>query len=152
MKKILLIILATFPILVLAKSLTLSQVNCWQTVSDKNGKVTSIVKTWQHDHFFYGKIIKTFKVKGLPYTNRCTLCKGFKHNKPVKGLLIIWQGHKDSPFAWSNLRILDPRTGDIYKAKATLQSNGQKLRVRGYIGIPLFGRTQVWLKTKCPIN
>ena len=63
---------------------------------------------------------------------------------------IIWAGKESSPSRWTNLRILEPQSGNIYKAKISLVDNGTKLKVRGYIGLPIFGRTQIWLRTRCP--
>jgi uncharacterized protein (DUF2147 family) len=42
--------------------------------------------------------------------------------------------------------ILDPDTGQVYRCKFTLADGGQKLVVRGFIGISLLGRSQTWLR------
>lgn len=41
-------------------------------------------------------------------------------------------------------QILDPDSGSTYRSKVKLLENGQKLSVRGYIGVPALGRTQAW--------
>jgi len=43
-------------------------------------------------------------------------------------------------------KILDPGNGKLYSSKLTLADNNKKLNVRGYIGTPFLGRTQVWLR------
>jgi uncharacterized protein (DUF2147 family) len=43
-------------------------------------------------------------------------------------------------------QILDPDNGKVYRSKIRLIDAGRKLDVRGYIGIPALGRSQVWLR------
>jgi uncharacterized protein (DUF2147 family) len=45
---------------------------------------------------------------------------------------------------WSGGDILDPNNGKVYRAQITPSADNKTLAVRGYIGSPLFGRTQVW--------
>ena len=45
---------------------------------------------------------------------------------------------------WSDGHIVDPETGKGYKCSLSVQAGGTRLKVRGYEGISLFGRTQVW--------
>ena len=73
----------------------------------------------------------------------CTKCKGDKANQPIQGMTIMWGLTQRSGFA-SGGKILDPQKGKSYKAKISLSDNGTKLKVRGYIGTPALGRTQVW--------
>lgn len=40
--------------------------------------------------------------------------------------------------------ILDPDTGSIYRCKLALSAGGSRLVVRGYIGMPILGRSQTW--------
>ena len=44
---------------------------------------------------------------------------------------------------WSGGTILDPRNGKVYKCYLQL-SNSNTLKIRGYIGISLFGKTAYW--------
>ena len=58
------------------------------------------------------------------------------------GLTIIRGGVPDGEQGWS-LRITDPRNGKVYRATMRLDEQ-RRLRVRGYIGVPLLGHTEVW--------
>jgi len=60
-------------------------------------------------------------------------------------MTIMWGVKKDGDH-WDGGKILDPNNGKTYKVKLTPKDNGQKLDVRGYIGMPLLGRTQTWIR------
>ncbi len=42
-------------------------------------------------------------------------------------------------------RLYDPESGKTYKGNIDL--NGETLKLRGYVGVTLFGRTEVWHRT-----
>lgn len=49
----------------------------------------------------------------------------------------------DDPGEWTEGRVYDPDSGSTYHAHLALLPDG-KLKLRGYIGIPLLGRTEIW--------
>ena len=51
----------------------------------------------------------------------------------------------DKRGVWSGGRIYDPDTGKTYRC--TLRLDGERLKLRGYIGIRLFGRSTHWTRT-----
>jgi len=73
----------------------------------------------------------------------CGKCDGANKDKPVVGMNILWGLKKDGD-AWEGGKILDPKTGKVYSAKLKLA--GDKLEVRGFLGMALLGRTQTWVK------
>ena len=77
----------------------------------------------------------------------CTKCSGDKLNQPILGLTFI-EGMKQSGLDYEDGTILDPETGDIYHAKMSLSPDGNELNVRGYVGLPVFGRTQTWTRVE----
>ena len=48
---------------------------------------------------------------------------------------------------WDDGTIYDPKTGKTYSCKMTLKDNNT-LKIRGYIGISLLGRTEVWTRVR----
>jgi hypothetical protein len=40
--------------------------------------------------------------------------------------------------------ILDPRDGEVWKAKMTVSPDGQDLILRGYVLTPLLGKNETW--------
>ena len=120
-----------------------SVVGDWKTIDDVTGKTKSIVRISKTDHGDYeGQVIEILHSDRGP-NPLCDDCPGELRGKPVKGLVILW-GLKDAKENnWKGGEIIDPKNGKIYKAKLHLREDG-KLEVRGFIGISLLGRTQVW--------
>ncbi|MEN9656287.1 MAG: hypothetical protein RL311_1258, partial [Bacteroidota bacterium] len=69
---------------------------------------------------------------------------GDDKNKPILGLNIIKGLSKDGA-EYNSGEILDPKNGKLYKCALSLESK-DKLKVRGYIGFSLIGRTQYWYR------
>lgn len=122
-----------------------SPVGRWKTVDDATGKVKSIVAIREQNGKLYGTIEKLFDPP-VPHPT-CYLCSGALKDRPLVGLQVLWGFGKDGS-QWSGGQVLDPETGKIYRASISLEDDGNKLRLRGYIGIPLLGRTEYWLRAE----
>ncbi|MGA3132274.1 MAG: DUF2147 domain-containing protein [Terracidiphilus sp.] len=120
-----------------------SPVGRWKTIDDHTGKPKSIVEIREQNGTLTGTI-ETLLNPPTPHPT-CNLCSGAKKDQPFLGLEILWGFHLDGG-QWSGGQVLDPETGKVYSATITLQDGGNKLRLRGYIGISLLGRTQYWLR------
>lgn len=112
----------------------------WKTIDDETGNEKSIVEIYQKDGKVYGKILQVLE-KGKE-DKVCDECKGNKKNKPVKGMVIV-EGLKKDGNEYSGGTILDPKNGKEYKCYITLDG-ANKLKVRGFVGFALIGRTQYW--------
>lgn len=122
-----------------------SPVGFWKTIDDVTGRPKSILQiSMTSNNTLYGKVVKLFP--GAMTT--CTACEGEKHNKPILGMTVMenLKQTQGSSNEWSDGMILDPKNGKTYHVTIRVIDGGQKLNVRGYIGISLFGRTQTWLR------
>jgi len=121
-----------------------SVIGKWKTIDDETGKAISVVEIFESKGKIYGKVIEIFNPKSRKRV--CENCTGDDHNKPILGLTVIKGLTKDGN-EYSNGKILDPKHGKLYKCYIALES-ADKLKVRGYIGISLIGRTQYWERVK----
>lgn len=92
-----------------------------------------------------GRVVKMFPQPGEPSFDACSRCPGDLKDAPMLGLPIV-RGMRRDGLKYEDGTILDPRDGSIYNAQMELSPDGQKLSVRGYIGLPLLGQTQVWTR------
>lgn len=124
---------------------TNSPIGYWKTIDDVTGKPKSIIQIWKgENNQLQGKVIKIFPKDGSdPATKLCKSCKGDMRNQPIVGMVIL-TGLTAKENQWGNGRILDPENGKAYKCALRTLENGKKLSVRGYLGLPLLGRSQTW--------
>jgi uncharacterized protein (DUF2147 family) len=65
-----------------------------------------------------------------------------KRNRKIIGLNIVWGFRYDGKNKWVDGNIYDPDNGKTYSCKMNFK--GDELKVRGYIGFSLIGRTTIW--------
>jgi uncharacterized protein (DUF2147 family) len=108
-------------------------VNSWFYFTEKKGR-------------YVGRVVKAFKKPDAPtFSAVCEKCEGDQKDAPMIGLAII-KGMKRDGLHYEDGTIMDPRNGSTYHAKMDLSDDGEKLSVRGFLGISLFGMTQVWTR------
>lgn len=113
----------------------------WEVLDD--GKPTgALMRIYVQDRKLVGVIVKT--APSIPKDATCAKCKEPLKGKPLIGLTIMWGFEEESGGSvWSGGVIVDPRSGDQYKSKVYIKSK-DSIEVRGYVGIPLLGASQVW--------
>jgi uncharacterized protein (DUF2147 family) len=120
----------------------------WMTIDDETGKPRSYITIWVENGVASGKIDKIIAIKPGENTDPlCTECKGDDYNKRVVGMTIM-RGLRRDGDEWTGGTILDPNNGKTYKCKVKVENGGQILKVRGYVGFSLLGRTQIWKRVK----
>jgi uncharacterized protein (DUF2147 family) len=120
-----------------------SAVGLWEPVDEKSGKPETWFKITERNGIYQGNIVKIFFKPGEDENWTCDKCEGDERGKPVLGLALI-KGMKRNGNSYEEGTIMDPRDGSVYRALMKLSPDGQKLEVRGYLGISLFGRSQTW--------
>jgi uncharacterized protein (DUF2147 family) len=66
-------------------------------------------------------------------------------SRGVLGMDILWGFSFDGDDQWTGGKIYDPESGSTYSAKMTLK-DPQTLKLRGYVLVPLFGRSELWTR------
>jgi uncharacterized protein (DUF2147 family) len=117
-----------------------SVIGKWKTIDDATGEAKSIVEVFSKSGKIYAKVVDILDTSNK--NSVCKQCSGEDKNKPILGLTIIKGLSKDGS-EYNSGEILDPKNGKLYKCALTLESK-DKLKVRGYIGFSLLGRTQYW--------
>lgn len=123
-----------------------SPVGKWKTIDDETNAPRSIVEITEANGELHGRILQIFYRPDEKPDPVCEACNGEHKDKPVIGMTFLWGLKPDGTNEWASGSVLDPKNGKIYNAKATLTEAGRKLRLRGFIGTPILGRTQIWLR------
>jgi uncharacterized protein (DUF2147 family) len=118
-------------------------VGLWEQVDERSGKAESWFRITERNGVYDGTIVKIFFKPGEDQNPVCDKCEGADRGKPVMGLTLI-KGMRRTGNHYEGGTITDPRDGSVYRALMELSPDGQKLEMRGYLGISLFGRSQIW--------
>lgn len=122
-------------------------VGLWEKL-DQSGKPAAWFRILDCNGMFIGRIVRIFPQPGEnPSDWRCTQCKGEQKNAPVLGIAFI-KGMRRDGMSYRDGTILDPRDGTVYSALMELSGDGQKLTVRGYIGLPFLGQSEMWQRLR----
>lgn len=124
-----------------------SAVGRWTTIDDETKKPKSVITIYEEGGKLFGKIEKLFREPNEEQNPVCDKCDGALKNQPILGMVIMRDLKKDDD-EWSGGTILDPANGKTYKCKIAVEDGGKKLKVRGYIGMSLLGRTQHWVRAE----
>ncbi|WP_318345511.1 DUF2147 domain-containing protein [Flagellimonas baculiformis] len=112
-----------------------------------NQEKAAKIEIYQKGQKFYGKIVwlKEPNENGKPKTDNKNPDTA-RRNDPIMGLVLLKDLEFDGSSTWENGTIYDARNGKTYSCHVTFQED-RSLKVRGYVGISLFGKTTIWTRT-----
>jgi uncharacterized protein (DUF2147 family) len=121
-----------------------SIVGTWRTFDDDTKQPAAIIQITEKNAVYSGVITKLLDPGALPTCEKCT---DVRKGMPVIGMEVL-TGLKKTGDSYSGGQILDPDDGEVYRAEIKLKDQGGKLDLRAYLGIPLLGRTQTWIRER----
>ena len=124
-------------------------VGLWKTIDDETKKEKSLIRLTESGGVITGKLEKLLD----PATQQdavCAKCTDERKDKPLLGMTLVKgvKHHEADKGLWDGGEILDPNNGKVYKVRLAPKDDGKKLDVRGYIGMPILGRTQTWIRVE----
>ena len=144
-------VLAAIAAIALASGGTLAQevspVGLWKNIDDETGKPKALIRISENNGELNGKIEKLYRAPDEEQNPKCDKCEGARKDQPIIGMTILW-GMKQDGTEYNGGQILDPANGKTYKSKMSFADDARKLNVRGYIGMPMLGRTQTWIRSE----
>ena len=141
MKKKLVLI---FSIFVTISSFSQTIFGNWNSYDEETNKIESVIEVYEKDSKAFAKIVSISDSNRSAAT--CVECSGKRKNAQILGMNIL-TGLKKDGNEWSGGKILDPKNGKEYKCYLQLLDNNT-IKLRGYIGISMFGRTAIWKRAK----
>jgi hypothetical protein len=122
-----------------------SPVGLWKNIDDVSGKPKALIRITESNGVLQGKIEQLFRAPGEDQNPEMRQVRGRAQGPAHRrhgDLVRPEEGRRRI----RRRRDLDPNNGKVYKSKMHLTDGGKKLSVRGYIGVPMLGRSQVWLR------
>jgi uncharacterized protein (DUF2147 family) len=135
--------LAALQFVLPARGAEISPAGLWTTFDDKTLQPRGTVRVYEDNGLWFGRIESSFNP--AERQERCDKCSGSRRDQPVIGMVIM-RGLSGHGLEYSGGDILDPEKGMVYRCRISLIANGQKLLVRGFVGMSILGRTQTWIR------
>lgn len=120
----------------------------WKTIDDETKQEKSLVRVTEAGGVISAKVEKL--LDPTKQGTKCDKCSDDRKDQPVLGMTVIKnvKQNADDKALWDGGEILDPNNGKTYKVRMKPVDGGKSMEVRGYIGAPVLGRTQTWLRVE----
>ena len=136
-------------LLTLTAHAQMSPLGLWRSIDDESKQPKAEIRISQTASGALSGVVERSLLTTASTEPNCTLCTDDRKDKPKIGMEIIRGGQQgDGSAVWEGGKILDPENGKNYSLRLTPIEGGKKLEVRGYLGMPLLGRTQTWIRVQ----
>ena len=143
------ILTLSLSLLAVAAQAQMSPVGLWRTIDDESKQPKAEIRISLNAAGALSGVVERSLLSTPSTEPNCTLCTDDRKDKPKIGMEIIRGGQQgDGTAVWEGGKILDPENGKNYSLRLTPVEGGKKLEVRGYLGLPLLGRTQTWIRVQ----
>jgi uncharacterized protein (DUF2147 family) len=127
----------------------MSPLGLWRSIDDETKQPKAEIRITQNAAGGLSGVVEKSLLAIPSAEPNCTLCSDDRKDKPKIGMEIIRGGQQtDGKVVWEGGKILDPENGKNYSLRLTPIDGGKKLEVRGFIGTPMLGRTQTWIRVQ----
>jgi uncharacterized protein (DUF2147 family) len=136
-------------LLSLAAHAQMSPVGLWRSIDDESKQPKAEIRISQNAAGGLSGVVERSLQNNPNTETNCSLCTDDRKGQPKIGMEIIRGGQQsDGKAVWEGGKILDPENGKNYSLRLTPIEGGKRLEVRGFIGSPLLGRTQTWIRVQ----
>lgn len=133
------------PLAASSRALAASPAGLWKNIDEETRQAKALVRIVEAAGTFTGRIEKVLTDRP---DARCDKCTDDRRDQPVQGMQIIrgMRKSEDRDNLWEGGTILDPGNGKVYRSQMRVIDGGKRLEVRGFVGTPLLGRSQTWIR------
>ncbi len=147
MKKI--VLLTAFTTLGALAQAQMTPVGVWHSIDDATNKPKAVIRISTNASGALSGVVEKALNPDPKAEPNCVKCSDDRKDKPKVGMEIIRGGKKaDGKDVWEEGKILDPDNGTEYRLRLTPIDGGKKLEMRAYVGTPMLGRTQTWIRVE----
>ena len=121
----------------------------WHSIDDATSKPKAVIRISTNASGALSGVVEKAINPDPKAEPNCVKCTDDRKDKPKVGMEIIRGGKKvDGKDVWEEGKILDPDNGTEYRLRLTPVDGGKKLEMRAYVGTPLLGRSQTWVRVE----
>jgi len=136
-------------LLSLAAHAQMSPVGLWRSIDDATQQPKAEIRITQKAGGGLSGVVERSLATTPSTEPNFNLCTDERMGQP-KIVMEFIRGCQegDGIAVWEGGKILDPENGKNYSLRLTPVDGGKKLEVRGFIGAPILGRTQTWIRVQ----